>query len=41
MNTRAIRKDLMKHHYLIKNIFIAISTWKTLQILIIDMPKTT
>ena len=37
INTWIVGKDLMKHHFHIKNLFIGAYIWKILQMLIIDM----
>ena len=39
MKTWLARKDLMKTYYPSKKIFVVVSIWKTLQILIIDIQR--
>ena len=39
MNAWRVGKDLMKHHYVVKKIFIVAEIWKILQILITNMQK--
>ena len=39
MNTWIAGKDLIKSYYLTKKVFAVVYTWKTLQMLIIDVQR--